>query len=169
MAATDLSAERLRELLDYDPETGVFTQKTQTSNRVKVGDTVGSPEGSGYLAVRISGHRHKCHRLAWLYVYGRFPINCIDHINGLRTDNRITNLREATHSENAQNRAIRKDSPTGLVGVEPPNGSLRSWRAHIRANGKQIQLGSFKSEGLAYAAYLAAKAQLHTFNPLPRV
>ena len=101
----ELTAERLREVLAYDPDTGVFTWKARTSpfSRVNVGDVAGNLRRDGYIEICVDGRKHQSHRLAWLYVYGEWPADQIDHINGIRTDNRIANLREANNAENHHN------------------------------------------------------------------
>ena len=84
-----LTAERLREVLDYDPDTGVFTRKVRTASSVKVGDVAGSLNGKGYIRIRVDGRLYFAHRLAWLYVHGEWPVDQVDHINGIKNDNRI--------------------------------------------------------------------------------
>ena len=109
MAKADLTAERLRELLHYDPETGVFTWKIRTSNRVKVGSIAGVIDPNGYIRIRLDGRLHQAHRLAWLYMAGQWPAIHIDHINGEKAYNRWCNLREATHAQNMQNYELFKE------------------------------------------------------------
>lgn len=112
----ELTAERLRELLSYDPETGIF-RRVATRRQVKSGDIAGSDDGKGYWRIRVNGEKHRAHRLAWLYVNGAWPIDQLDHINGDKLDNRICNLREATNSENQQNRSLPKSNTSGRLGV----------------------------------------------------
>lgn len=128
-----LTQDRLRELLHYDPDTGVFTN-IKPRHRVKVGDIAGSNSGKGYLQIQIDQKRYSAHRLAWLYTYGRFPEEFIDHINGNPSDNRIVNLREVTQRENLQNRKkqVRQDIsiPTGVMVGKwkgTPNAYLAHW------------------------------------------
>ena len=118
---SDLTAERLREVLDYGPDTGVFTWKIRTNSRVKVGDVAGALRPDGYIQISIDGRLHRAHRLAWLYVTGESPPDQIDHINGVRDDNRIANLRLATSAENKQNlRRAKSRNKTGFLGVCTP-------------------------------------------------
>lgn len=157
-----LTAERLREVLDYDPESGVFTWKVRTSNRVNVGDVAGAMLKTGYLSISIDGKLHRAHRLAWLHVHGAWPAADIDHVNGVRTDNRFANLRSATPSLNQQNlRSARGATASGLLGVYRTDKKHRPWRSSINVDGKDRHLGNFTSPEEAHAAYLAAKRRLH--------
>lgn len=168
MAESDLTAARLRDLLNYDAETGVFTRRVRTSNRVKVGDRVGTYSASdGYLRAHIGNRLYLMHRLAWLYVNGGWPAKNLDHANGDRQDNRIANLREAMHRENGQNVVAHRDNKSGLLGVTWHR-QANGWNARICVDGKQRSLGIFQTAEAAHAAYLKAKAELHDFQPVPR-
>ena len=157
-----LTHARLYELLSYDEKSGVFTRRIALSNRSRAGETVGS-ESNGYLWVCVDGARYSCHRLVWLYVYGRWPRGKLDHINGQRSDNRLRNLRECTDSENSQNiHGARAHNSHGLVGVDLHKAS-GLWRARIAIEGKRCSLGYFKTASDAQAAYFAAKARTHLF------
>ncbi len=146
-----LSAQKLREALDYSLETGIFTRKIRTSNRVKIGDVAGSVKPHGYVKINVGGHGcFYAHRLAWLYVTGEWPVGSLDHKNGDTADNRFSNLREATRSQNAINRRSR--------GVRF-NGS--KWTAQIGAENKSVHIGSYGSEGDARAAYLERLSEIH--------
>ncbi len=134
----DLTADRLRTLLSYNPETGVFTRNIRTSNRINVGDVAGSATEGGYWAIKIDGKSIKSHRLAWLYTYGCWPTNEIDHINGDPADNRIENLRDVSHEHNTQNtRRPRIDNASGFLGVHACNGG---YMASINASKKSIKM-----------------------------
>lgn len=159
-----INQERLKELLHYDPETGMFIWCVKPSRRVKSGAAAGGIDSKRYRVIRIDGVYYKAHRLAWLYVHGRFPIRDIDHINGVRDDNRIANLREATRAENGQNRKKNINNTSGFHGVSWDSAN-RKWRASIQVNSRPKRLGLFDAPESAHAAYLAAKAELHTFNP----
>lgn len=157
-----LTQERLHELLNYNPFTGIFTWKVNRSN-IKIGDVAGTNNGKDYLVLRIDKHRYYCHRLAWLYVHGNFSKNNIDHINGIRFDNRISNLREATYSENMQNRkSSPSNSTTGFLGVMFDK-SRSQWKATIKVNGVYKYLGRYNSAEEAHQAYLVAKRKFHSF------
>ena len=151
------------ELLDYDQDAGVFIRKVATARSTKVGDIAGSKHICGYVEIALEGKRYLAHRLAWLYVYGIFPVNLIDHVNGNRADNRISNLREASRSENAQNMRNAHDDngSSGLLGVSK-NGY--GWQARICLNGKQRYLGTFPTPQEANSAYLSAKREIHPFG-----
>jgi len=162
-----LTQERLKEVLNYDPESGIFTRLVSTSNCVKVGDVAGTINSRGYLQIMIADKRYLAHRLAFLYMTGAFPKDCTDHINGIRGDNRWINLRQCTKTENGQNRTSNKNSSSKYPGVCCDK-KAKKWRAQIKINGKVKYLGLFQAESEAYAVYCKAKAELHTFNPQPR-
>ena len=152
----ELTAEKLRELLHYEPETGIFTRKVSTSNQVKASDIAGSVNGGGYLQIKMLSRTHKAHRLAWLYVYGAWPTDQIDHINRIRTDNRISNLREVSHKQNGQNRSKSSHNTSGHPGVSWYK-RISKWVAQIRHNYKHIYLGSFTTVEEAIAARKAGE------------
>lgn len=161
-----LTAERLRELVSYDQETGKFVRLVATGPRGchKPGSLKAYIKTNGYARVHVDGTTHAAHRLAWLYMHGRWPDGDIDHINGDRLDNRATNLREVTRAENMQNeRKARCNNKSGLLGVSPHG---RSWRAQITVGGVCKKLGSYETPEQAHAVYLAAKRELHPFGTL---
>lgn len=159
----ELTQARLKELLHYDPDTGVFTWRVAKS--VPIGRVAGTPDGKGYLMVGIDGTRYKLHRLVFLYLTGEHPADQVDHINGVVTDNRATNLRLCTAKENGQNRKLNRNSTTGFTGVsQHPCG----YRARIGVNNSRLDLGLYSTREAAYAAYLAAKAKMHSLQPVPR-
>lgn len=162
----DLTQERLKELLHYDPETGVFTWRVRRGG-IKPGSAAGSVSPQGYVRINIGGHLYLRHRLAWLYSRGSWPDQDIDHINGVYGDDRVGNLRQCSKSENGQNRPARQPSVSGLIGVSWKI-SHKKWRARITLNLKSKTLGYYNSKEEAHAAYLSAKSQLHTFQPTPR-
>ena len=156
IARPELTAEKLRSVLDYEPATGIFTWKVSTSRRVKVGDVAGCPDGGGYLRIKIQSRLYKAHRLAWLYTYGEWPEDQIDHINRNKTDNRIANLREVTNKQNGQNASKRSDNTSGHPGVGWHKQSAK-WVAQIKHNQKLIHLGYFTTLEEAIAARKAAE------------
>jgi hypothetical protein len=160
MAKTDLTAQRLRELLHYDPETGVFRWLVRPSNRVRVGSIAGS-RGKHYIEIGVDGLNFFAHRLAWLYMLGAFPIDGIDHRDRDRYNNRWGNLRPATQKQNGENLSLRRDNSSGLRGVNwiPAKGK---WRARIVHNRTDIHLGMFQTKELALEARLRAEKNLYT-------
>lgn len=155
-----ITAERLRALLDYDPQTGIFTWKIVTSNRVKVGDVAGSKRLNGYCSVHLDGRAYLSHRLAWLYMTGNWPTHHVDHINGDPLDNRFANIREASDTQNKQNSRTRKDNRSGIKGAFFHK-QTRKWASAIRLNGKSKYLGLFETAEDAHAAYCKAAKELY--------
>jgi hypothetical protein len=160
-----LTFKRASEVFSYDPETGIVTWKERASRRVWIGEEAGCMNSYGYRRIRLEGVHCMTHRLAWLLTYRKWPASQLDHINGDRLDNRIDNLREATPAENQQNLKRRKNNTSGYVGVRK---SLNKWQAIIAIDRKRIHLGNFDTIEEAAAAYAAAKAELHTFQPVAR-
>jgi hypothetical protein len=149
-----LTAERLRDVLHYDPGTGVFTWRMRTSRCVHVGDVAGMIHvHDGYRRIGIDGLLYKASRLAWLYTTGEFPTSGIDHVNLVRADDRLCNLREATSSQNNANAPMRKDAKSGFKGVHRRK---NKWVAEIQVNGKHIHLGAFDSAERAFIEYCFA-------------
>ena len=164
MTASTLTAERLREVLDYERLTGIFRWKIAESNRVRVGQIAGSITEIGYRRITVNGRRYQAHRLAWLYVTGYWPVDETDHRNGCKDDNGFKNLREASHSENQQNqRRAQIHSKTGLLGVSKRG---RTFQSRIATGDKRHNLGSFETAELAHAAYVDAKRRLHLTGTL---
>lgn len=155
-----LTAERLREVLDYDAETGIFTRRMKTNINTVVGQVVGSLHHKGYLRMSVDGHIYWAHRLAWLYVYGEWPKGPIDHANRIRTDNRICNLREASYAENNRNVSISKTNKSGAKGVSWDK-SNNKWRANVVLKRKNHSAGLFDSVADAAKAAQALRAKLH--------
>lgn len=150
-----LTAERLREVLDYNPATGVFTRKI-TTNRLKAGQEAGSLNSSGYHHIMVDKVLYKSHRLAWLHTFGLWPKHKLDHINRNRADNRIENLREAPGSVNNHNCNLRSDNKSGTAGVFV-RADCQKWVANIVHNRKRVSLGVFISLDDAIKARLAAE------------
>lgn len=152
---TLLNLEFFQSLLDYNPKTGQFTWKVKRAAAVNAGDVAGTTHKKGYIIIRILNKNYKAHRLAWLFMKGEWPDGHLDHINRVRNDNRIENLRIATFAENNWNAGIRTDNTSGVKGVSQDKGS-RKWRSQISINGKKVYLGTFDTEDAASAAYLSA-------------
>jgi len=136
-----LTENRLRELLDYNFKTGIFTWLISNTNRIKVGDIAGCNRG-GYISINVDGKRYPAHRLVWLYLFGRFPINQLDHINHNGLDNRGCNLREVTNQENSRNSSKSKANTSGVTGVWFDK-IREKWVAEIMVDGKKVYLGRF--------------------------
>lgn len=162
-----LTQERLKELLEYNPDTGDFVRKT-TYVRVRAGDKAGGLNQRGYIEIRVLGKKYLAHRLAWLYVNGVFPEMDIDHINGNTQDNRISNLRLITISGNNQNRRrSRKDSSSEYLGISIKHQKDKTkWQVRIQIEGVRFYLGLFNTEEEAYEVYLENKRKYHKFNTL---
>lgn len=138
-----LSLERLKHLLEYNPETGEFKWLHPPTNRTQVGSVAGSLFKDGYR-IGVDGKTYRLHRLAWFYHHGVWPEYNIDHINGDFYDNRIVNLRDVPQSENLKNLSKRCDNDSGHVGVSYCN-SRYLYKAVIGVNGKTKTLGRFKT------------------------
>lgn len=143
----------LQDKIRYDPSTGKFYRKLSAGNS-KAGDEVGSPDTKGYLRVMISGKRYKLHRLAWYFVHGCWPKDQIDHINGNKADNRITNLRDVSNQTNKLNMlSANSNSLTGILGVS----KLPSGRFNASFRGKR--LGTFDTAEEAQNKYKETKCK----------
>jgi len=154
----------LKELFEYDLDTGIFKRKKAVSNQ-KEGCIAGCIGGNGYRLIRVKRISYGAHRLAWLYVYGKFPENEIDHINRNRSDNRICNLREVSRGENMQNKDKAASNKTGYKGVSiSKHKKNKKFLAQIKFNGKVIYLGRYFCAESAYAAYCKAANELHSHN-----
>lgn len=156
---TGLTQARLKELLRYDPETGVFTWLVWHPNGVKVGDMVGViHKDTGYRQIKIDGRPYVAGRLAWLYMIGALPSSRIDHEDTDKLNNSWHNLRPATASQNGANRCAPRNNTSGYKGVHFHK-VRRLWQSQIRVAGKLLYLGRFDSIDLATAAYQSAAAK----------
>lgn len=140
----ELTQERLKELLDYDPLKGIFTWKVSPSNNVKVGDIAGKGKGTGYSRVSIDNRSYLTHRLVWLYYFGYMPEE-VDHINHDRYDNRFCNLRAVSHLENCRNESKKINNTSGYTGVTWHK-RAKKWLAQIMVQGKNRYLGLYKDK-----------------------
>ncbi|MCS4333686.1 HNH endonuclease [Klebsiella variicola] len=157
---TQLTQAELKRRIHYDPETGVLTRRISFRRSHPVGSIVGAHDKDGYLKATVLGVTYQCHRLAWFYVHGKWPIGVIDHIDLNKSNNRIKNLRDTSKSGNEHNRGVRKDNKSGYKGVFWSSRE-RKWKAAIKANGKKIHLGTFPQKIDAVAAYDMAAKRLH--------
>jgi hypothetical protein len=156
-AKAKLTQARLKELLRYDPETGVFTWLITRSRRARRGSVAGSLHVSGYIHIIVDGCAYKAHRLAWLYVHGVWPDE-IDHINCIKDDNAFSNLREVSRLQNMKNIRRFTTNKSGFKGVGFHGGK---WRARITCDRKPMFLGHFDTPEMAFAAYCAAARRVH--------
>lgn len=154
-----LTSERLRELVNYDESTGVFTRRIVFGKTGKIGDVIGHTRPDGRIEVSIEGSVHLAHRVAWLYMTGEWPNEEIDHMDGNPSNNRFQNLRDISKVGNSQNqRKARGNSISGILGVHK---RFNRWRAVIVVDGKSIFIGSFHTKEIAQQAYIDAKRRLH--------
>lgn len=152
--------------LHYNPENGVFTWKIRPDckgnfNSFLVGKKTGYLGKNGYLQIRIKGSLFLAHRLAFFYIYKRWPL-IIDHINHNRSDNRIDNLREVTSADNNKNQSLFSHNTSGFTGVSYKSG-IKKWIAYINVNYKRIVLGNFDTKEKAIEARKKANTE-YNFN-----
>lgn len=158
MAEKNLTAERAREVLSYDPDNGTLIRRVSLGSRSKKGSTAGTVNKGGYLVTQVDGKLYYVHRLVWLIHYGEWP-RLIDHINGNRSDNRASNLRSVSRFENAQNLIRPKRTNTsGYLGVSRRK---NGWFAQIVAGPIHQWVGPFECPEQAYIAYLTNKRIHH--------
>lgn len=151
---TELTNEYLRTLVSYNPGTGIFTRLVAVGNNTRIGDIAGWVTCNGYVALHVRNIRFLAHRLAFFYMNGEFPAEEVDHINGVRSDNRWLNLRLATPSENMRNRSVMRNNKLGIKGVSYHKASGK-FMAQARVKGKVFYLGVHESPDAASAAYVA--------------
>lgn len=148
-----LNQEWLKALLDYDPESGDFVWKVSPSNNVKVGSKAGSRQVSGYHAISVMGTKYYSHRLAFMWMMGRWPEPLVDHINRIKEDNRWDNLRESNNSENMRNVGIRKSNTSGKHNVSYVKRTGK-YEAYSTESGVKKHIGHFNT--LEEAGHAAA-------------
>lgn len=168
MSTSNVAVQRLRELFNYDSETGTITRRVAVNSSDLAGHVAGRKDRLGYVVVSVDYVTVFAHRVAWALVNGDWPKLDVDHINGVVDDNRIANLREVSRSHNLQNqRKAHKDSASGYLGVKMRRGKKKtSWESRIFAEGKSVHLGSFGTPEEAHHAYVKAKRVLHPGNRL---
>jgi hypothetical protein len=155
-----ITQAELKEWMHYDPITGIFVWRAW-SGKGFVGSQAGKIRGDGYVYIGLENKRYLAHRLAWLYMFGSMPKQQIDHKNGVRTDNCIANLREATPSQNQHNKAVYKNNTSGVRGVTRIKTSGK-WHAQIQVKGRpRIHIGNYETVELASEAYEKARTELH--------
>lgn len=149
-----ITQQELKDLLTYSEETGLFTWSVKR-NGVKIGSQAGWTNASGHLQITIGGKHYYSHRLAWLYVYGVNPDGQIDHINRLKQDNRISNLRDVSHTINQWNVGLKNTNTSGYKGVSYAY-RQKMWKAAITASKKSIHIGYYNTKERASIAYKIA-------------
>lgn len=160
------TSKYLQRILGYDPETGVFIWREQTAQSTKIGSVAGNLNKLGYIRIRFLKRGWMAHRLAWRIVHGVWPANQLDHINGVKSDNRLVNLREATDSENQRNTPLDVTNTSGFKGIVWHKRN-KKWMASCRVNRKKVHLGYFLTPEAASTAYLEFARHNHGefFNP----
>lgn len=149
-----IDIEHAKSILDYNPETGIFT-KSVDSGKFKKGDIVGYKNNRGYVFICLGRTKLRAHRLAWAMHYGRIPLDEVDHINGIKFDNRIINLRECSSSQNKANVGLHYTNNSGFKGVSWRKANSK-WKAQIQKNKKTIYLGCYENIEDAAKAYQEA-------------
>ena len=166
------AAHILRNLLDYDSETGLLVWRsrqfnsdyeTRRWNTRYAGKQAGTIGGEGYLNVGVGGTVFPAHRLIWAIVHGAPPRGEIDHINHDRADNRIVNLRDVSKAENLVNQSLRRNNKSGVTGVDWDKREGK-WRAQFSVNGRRVRLGAYADKADAIAARKAAEVR-HGYHP----
>lgn len=174
----EITADVVREILEYDPETGRISWKTRSVewfrgtvgrtpehacnhwNARHVGKSPGSTDTWGHIQIRLFGRLYAAHRLVWLHVTGKWPDDQIDHIDGNPANNAFSNLRLATNAQNSRNKRLSKSNSSGVKGVYWAK-DRRKWGAAIRVNYRRIHLGFYEKIEDAEAAYAKASMQHH--------
>jgi hypothetical protein len=136
-----LTQKRLKELLHYDPETGIFRWRVKHTNRVKIGDIAGW-ENDEYIIMNIYSEPYKAHRLAWLYMEGYLPEHEVDHRDRIKDNNKWENLRHVSHQCNMRNKVVYKNNKSGVTGVSWHKAE-KKWMSYITIMRKLIHLGYF--------------------------
>lgn len=157
-----LDQKRLKELLHYDPETGIFTWKVKRKS-VNAGDVAGFCDR--YWIIRVDGKNYLAHRLVWLYVTGEWPQHQIDHKDLIKTNNRFSNIRLATPKQNGQNKPLFKNNKSGVAGVSW-NIRDKLWQAHLRIDGRLTNIGTFDNLFDAAAARYSAECKYQSHRTI---
>lgn len=162
-----ITSENVKEIFDYDDDTGVFRWKKQIANKAKIGRVAGRKNDQGYIVIRAFKKDYRAHRLAWLYSYGEWPKKEIDHINRVRDDNRLCNLREANRQQQLINCRIMSNNKSGIKGVHFAKKEGK-WCAQIKVGQKCFHLGLFDKKIDAAMARLEAEVRcgFTTWNKL---
>lgn len=161
MQTPHITHKTLIETFNYENSTGIFRWAEKATKKALIGKVAGSFDNDGYRQIKINKRVYREHRLAWFYVYGEMPNGfLIDHRNGIKSDNRINNLRLSTPSENMRNQTKHFDGGSGFKGVTF-NKTAKKWQAHCWANGKQNYLGVYLTPELASDVYISFAKKHH--------
>jgi hypothetical protein len=165
MESTQLTRNRLCELLDVDTEKGIFVWKHTMGGKAKKGQEAGALTANGYVAIRVDQQDYLAHRLMWLYVYGAFPIINIDHIDRNKTNNSATNLRLASPKQNAENMSLKSTNSSGHRGVYHRKYlKTNPFSVNIMHNRKTIHIGYFATVEEAVEARKKAEDKYFTHH-----
>ena len=156
----ELTQSRLKELVSYNKETGIFNRILPVAN-ILPGPIHAKPNKIGYTRMHVDGRLYYMHRLAWLYVYGVWPTE-VDHIDGNKANNKLSNLRDGSHAQNMQNMSKKSKAVSGLKGAYY-HPHCKMWQAKIRYQNRTKSLGYYKTPEEANKMYLQAKSNLHEF------
>ena len=160
MKPTHIDIQDMCRLFEYIPETGLLIRRVTTSPNARSGMIAGTTNRLGYIVIKVNHRLYGAHRIAWSMHHQKQPASVIDHINGVRSDNRIENLRDVSHVVNHQNiQSAQKRNATGALGVVKRKNKYMSY---IHSNGKQVYLGLFANKEDARLAHLAAKREMHS-------
>lgn len=154
-----LTQQYIKQLFNYDEQTGHFTRIVGRGSS-HAGDLAGSVTWNGYVTIYLDKKNYRAHQLAWLYVYGEIPNTDIDHINRNRSDNRISNLRIASRSENNINSKLYSHNTSRFRGVSFSK-ERNKWESKIKHNGKTLHLGRFNSPEEAHQKYITEAKRIY--------
>lgn len=160
-----ITRERLKELVHYDPLTGLFTRLVSTGTTAKAGSVVRNKRPNQYIRIMVDGISYRGNRLAWLYVTGVWPTHKIDHRNTIRDDDRFENLRDVTQKVNCENHRAANGSKKLPIGVSFDKATGR-FKSQIMSGGINFHLGRFDTEQQAHTAYIEEKRKIHKGNTL---
>lgn len=155
-----LTQELLKEYLKYNPDNGLFTWIKDYGKNIKSGIDAGCENSIGYIQIGIFGKKYLAHRLAWFYMNGTWPTECLDHIDRNRKNNTYSNLRLASYTNNAQNKKIQNNNTSGFKGIIKCNDGA-TFRSRIKVDGSVIHIGCFPTQEEAHIAYCFAALEYH--------